>query len=137
SDEQVLTARAGGNNSLSFVAALAEARAPEPATETPPAAAGPEPARDAPPPSIDAPDDEPSWIEHPGVFIALSVATAGVGAATIWSGVDTLNNPGTDAVREACRGQGTACPEYQLGREKQLRTNILIGATAGTALLTA
>ena len=38
---------------------------------------------------------------------------------------------------EACAGQGTDCPEYQEGLDKQLRTNILIGATAGAAVITA
>ena len=80
--------------------------------------------------------DGPSWIESPWVFAVGAIATAGLGGVTIWSGIDTLDNPGTEAVKEACVGQGTECPEYQAGRSKQLRTNILIGATAGTALLT-
>jgi hypothetical protein len=60
-----------------------------------------------------------------------------LGAVTIWSGVDTLNNPGTDAVREACAGQGSDCELYQEGVRKQTRTNALIGATAGMGVLAA
>jgi len=79
--------------------------------------------------------DGPSWIESPWVFGFWALATAGVGGATIWSGIDTLHNPGKDVVQQACVGQGTDCPEYQQGRASQLRTNVLIGATAGTAAL--
>ena len=71
-------------------------------------------------------------------WIAAGV-TAAVGGVTIWSGVDTLNNPGKEAVRDACRGQGEDCPEYQDGKDKELRTNILLGTTgvlaAGTIVL--
>ena len=90
-----------------------------------------------PPASGDAPDlvavDGPSWIESPWVFGFWVLATAGVGGATIWSGIDTVNNPGTEVVEQECAGQGTDCPEYQQGLKSQLLTNILIGATAGTA----
>jgi hypothetical protein len=34
-------------------------------------------------------------------------------------------------------GLGTSCPEYQEGRDKQLRTNILIGVTATLGVATA
>ncbi len=129
-DEQVIAARAGATNKLRFqprAAGGAAAPSPKPG----PRAADPEPA--LPP---DAPsDDGPSWIASPVVFVVLGVATAGLGGVTIWSGIDTLNDPGTDAVREQCRGQGTGCPAYQDGVAKQTRTNVLIGATGGAALL--
>lgn len=103
-------------------------------TPTPPSDGG----VDGPPsPGADPLDgvtvDGPSWIESPWVFGFWVLATAGVGGATIWSGIDTLNNPGTEVVEQECAGQGTDCPEYQQGLKSQLRTNILIGATAGTA----
>jgi hypothetical protein len=60
-----------------------------------------------------------------------------VGAGTIVSGVDAKNNPGVDAVRRDCAGQGDSCPTYQRGLQAQLRTNILLGATAGLAVVTA
>jgi hypothetical protein len=81
-------------------------------------------------------EDESPWYRSRGLFVTALVATAGVGGATAWSGIDTLRNPGTDAVRQACVGLGTACPEYQEGLAKQTRTNILIGATAGAGLAT-
>jgi len=79
---------------------------------------------------------ESSWYESRGLFATAMVATAGVGGVAIWSGIDTLRDPGKDGVRAACAGLGTSCPSYQRGLEKQLRTNILIGATGGTALVT-
>ncbi len=68
-------------------------------------------------------------------FVGLSL-TAISGGVLAWSGVDTLNNPGTDVVKQKCVGLGETCPEYQTGRNAQLRTNILIGVTAGLGVLT-
>ena len=61
--------------------------------------------------------------------------TAGAGGVLAWSGVDTLQNPGAENVRKACAGKGPECPEYKLGLESQLRTNVLIGATAAAGML--
>lgn len=63
--------------------------------------------------------------------------TAALGGATIWSGIDTLNNPGPAAVRTGCVGQGESCSLYRDGQRAELRTNVLIGATAAFALATA
>ncbi len=70
---------------------------------------------------------------HPAFFIVGSVLTAGLGGTAIWSGIDTVNNPGEEAVKAACAGKGEDCPLYQEAQDKELRTNILIGATAGVA----
>jgi len=72
----------------------------------------------------------------PAFFVAGLVATGVLGGVTIWSGIDTQNNPGEEVVREACVGQGPDCPEFQDGVDRQNRTNILIGVTAGTAAVT-
>jgi hypothetical protein len=67
----------------------------------------------------------------PAVFITGAVLTAGLAGALIWSGTDTLAgvpayqmNPTPDALAE--------------GQARELRTNVLIGATAvvGAATLT-
>jgi hypothetical protein len=58
------------------------------------------------------------------------------GGVTIWSGIDTVNNPGADAVKQGCVGQDESCALYQEGIGKQNRTNILIGVTAGLAAVT-
>lgn len=86
---------------------------------------------------VTPPDDAPkSKGIHPAFFgIGLGL-TAAAGGVLAWSGVDTLQNPGADKVREVCAGKGPECPEYKLGLESQLRTNILIGATAGMGAVT-
>lgn len=88
------------------------------------------------PPRPSRPRQDAAWYESRGLFATSVIATAGVAGVAIWSGIDTLRDPGKDGVRAACAGLGTSCPEYQRGLEKQLRTNILFGATAGSALLT-
>jgi hypothetical protein len=84
--------------------------------------------------SVEAPRRKPL----PRVVFYGAVALTGVlGGLTVASAIDTVNNPGADRVREECRGLGPECPAYQDGRERQLRTNILLGATAGVAVVTA
>ncbi|HEX4512696.1 MAG TPA: hypothetical protein VH054_04145 [Polyangiaceae bacterium] len=72
----------------------------------------------------------------PAVFVTLAALTAISGGILIWSGVDTLNNPGADFVKANCVGQGEQCPSYQTGLASQTRTNVLIGVTGGLGLLT-
>jgi hypothetical protein len=86
-------------------------------------------------PAAEEPKPEPRGIT-PVVFGVFAAATVGLGVATIWSGVDTLNNPGTAAVKAGCVGQGTSCPLYQEGLAHQQRTNILAGVTGGAAVVT-
>jgi hypothetical protein len=73
----------------------------------------------------------------PAVFLTGAVATVVLTGVTIWSGVDTLNNPGTDAIATQCQPRDTNCAAYQLGLSHQRRTNILIGATGVVAAATA
>ncbi len=72
----------------------------------------------------------------PAVFIVGASLTAIAGGFLIWSGIDTINNPGTQAVKDGCVGQGPSCPLYQQGLANQTRTNVLIGVTGGLGLLT-
>jgi hypothetical protein len=70
----------------------------------------------------------------PTLFWLGAGVTAVFGGITVWSGIDTLNNPGPDAVRAACVGRGTSCPQYQEGLDKQARTNyLLLGTGVGVA----
>lgn len=72
----------------------------------------------------------PSYqVLSPAVFYVSLAVTAGLGALTIWSGVDTLN--GVDAYEAMPTLQA-----YQEGQDKERRTNILIGVTAGMAAWT-
>ncbi len=72
----------------------------------------------------------------PAVFWVSASLTAVSGVVTIWSGLDTQNNPGPDTVKEKCKGLGESCPEYQDGLQSQKRTNILLGVTGGLAAFT-
>jgi hypothetical protein len=72
----------------------------------------------------------------PTVFYVGLGLTAVAGGVTAWSGIDTLNNPGQDAVRKNCAPGDEDCPEYLQGLEHQRRTNILVGVTAGLGVIT-
>jgi hypothetical protein len=133
-DSEEVEATAGGKSELSFTAPSE----PEPEKAAP--VAEPEPTVEpetTPVEPVKDPGAEPKGGLPPVVFFVGAGLTAVVGAVTIWSGIDTQNNPGTDVVRERCVGLGESCPEYQEGRDKQLRTNILIGATATLGVATA
>lgn len=124
-----IDARKGGKDSLSF-------EAPPPAkVETPPPPPV-DPNRDKPPP----PPPPPPKVEEkplgPLVFFIGAGLTVAAGGATLWSGLDTQNSPGTDAVRRECAGKDESCPAYQDGQDKELRTNILIGTTIGLGVVT-
>ena len=73
----------------------------------------------------------------PAVFWSgVGLTAVGVGLTT-WSGVDTLNNPGKEAVREECEGIGTECRTWKQAKLNELRTNIRLGATAAVGVATA
>lgn len=74
----------------------------------------------------------------PTVFWVGLGLTAAVGGVSIWSGVDTQNNPGPNKVRDACQASRDDCKSlYQQGLNNQHRTNILLGVTAGLGVATA
>jgi len=73
----------------------------------------------------------------PVFFVAGAVVTAGLAAASVWSGMDTLSaHDDYQAERTSQTDLQRGKQEYQEGRDKQLRTNILIGAAAGAAVIT-
>ena len=127
--ENNVVVKVGDKLELDFEPPAARVAEPEPQPEPAPA-----PEIVAPPPK--APQEPRAWYRSPALFYVSLGATGVLTGVTIWSGVDTLNNPGKEAVRAACAGQGTDCPEYQLGVGKQIRTNALIGASAGMGLVT-
>lgn len=125
SDSKQLQAEAGGKGELSFVApntAATASMAKEPTEPTP----------EPPPPTTPVADEGPAkkgW--SPTVFYVGAGLTAVLGGITVWSGLDTVNNPGSDKVKAACDNHEPNCQSlYDEGRSKQTRTNILIGATA-------
>jgi len=118
-------AKKGGRETLTFEAPAAVATTPPvpTTTENPP-----------PPPPKQAESHKPL---SPVVFFIAAGVTVAAGGATVWSGIDTNNNPGVDEVRRQCAGKDDTCQAYADGRSAQLRTNVLIGVTAGVAVATA
>jgi hypothetical protein len=122
-----ITASAGGASALSF----------SPPKDTPPPSSPSSSPASAPPASTEiSPTSPPKGGLSPAftyVGIGLTVA---LGGASIWSGLDAQSNPGPDKVKEKCVGLGESCPEYKDGLSRQRRTNLLLAATGGTAVLT-
>ena len=118
-----IEATAGGTNSVSFSAPAAPAVS---STAADPSA----------PPPPDADRAQQSGLP-PAVFFAGVGATVIMTGVTTWSGIDTINNPGKDAIASQCQPRDTNCEAYQLGLSHQRRTNMLIGATAVVAAATA
>jgi hypothetical protein len=125
-DSRRVDAVAGGSGEVSFEAPQPEAPevAPKPEAAPPP----PEP----PPPQ--APEKTGSGLP-PAVFFAGAGLTVALIGVTVWSGVDTINNPGADRVRSQCLNED--CQLYQDGLSKQHRTNALVGVTLGVGVATA
>lgn len=121
-------ATAGGSGQLSFEGA-------EPDAAEAPKEPEAEPAAEPPP---EQPKDEPkkSGGLSPVVFFAGLGATAVAGGITIWSGLDTVNNPGADRVKAECVQGDEECSLYKDGRARQARTNVLLGVTATLGVAT-
>ena len=120
-----VTASAGASGEVAFEAPPVPAGEPQ----TTPDAEAQKPAEA---PVDEGPKKPGGW--SPTVFFVgagLTVASAGV---TIWSGIDTKNNPGPERVKNECAAGDTNCSLYKEGRSKQLRTNILIGVTGALAV---
>ena len=65
----------------------------------------------------------------PWIFATGAVVTAGLGAVTVWSGLDVMS------AHDAYRGHETP-QAYQDGLDKERRTNLLVGATVTAGLTT-
>ncbi len=131
SDSKQVQAEAGSKGEVNFIvppAAAAEgiSQAPnEPVTAAPVVPVGDQ---------LDAGASKKSSGWSPTVFYVGAGLTAVLGGITVWSGLDTVNNPGTDRVKKECGTQGESCALYQEGLSKQRRTNVLIGVTAGVGV---
>lgn len=131
SDSKQVQAEAGGKGDVSFVAPATAASASM--AKEPDERVTPEPTAD---PTKDQGSTKKSSGLPPAVVYVGAGLTAVAGGILTWSGIDTVNNPGADAVQKACDGKGESCPEYQDGLAKQQRTNVLIGVTAGLGAVT-
>jgi hypothetical protein len=118
-----VTATAGASGEIAFEAPPVSAEpAPEPEVVAPPPVEGP----------VDEPKKSGGW--SPTVFFVGVGLTVAAGGVTVWSGLDTKNDPGPEKVKAECAAGDTNCPLYKEGRSKQLRTNILIGVTSALAV---
>jgi hypothetical protein len=132
SEAKQVQAEKGGTGELSFVTPTTpagEGMAKEPTEATVAAVADPTATKDE-----GTPKKSSGW--PPAIFFVGAGITAVVGGITVWSGIDTVNNPGADKVKDECGTQGESCALYQEGLGKQRRTNILIGVTAGLGVAT-
>jgi hypothetical protein len=141
-------AKPGGDGDLQFEGKKKKAAAPPVVEAVKPSVPDATPSKsetppDDPKPAEEGKDEKDGKAEEgerkgisPAFFGIGAAAFVGLGIATIWSGVDTQNNPGAANVRADCQGQGTSCSEYQLGLAHQMRTNVLVGVTAGTGVVT-
>lgn len=138
SASETVSAKKGGKAELQFEAPPEETKPTPVATKPEVRANGTTSQRRADPapgPDRGTKDVESGSGLPPAVFFVGAGLTVVAGAATVWSGLDTQNNPGPDAVREGCAGQGTDCELYQDGLDRQRRTNVLIGVTAGLGVV--
>jgi hypothetical protein len=123
----------GASASLDF-------QAPAAPSATPPDANAGAPAAGAGEKPTDEGVHQKSGPLPPAVFWVGVGLTAVTGGITIWSGLDTQSNPGPNKVRQECGTvpQMSDCMTlYNQGLDKQHRTNILIGTTAGLGVATA
>ncbi len=80
------------------------------------------------------PEEESGGLS-PALFYTSLALTVGAGAVLIWSGLDTLS--GVDPYEEAARNNDPAAADLLAdGQSRELRTNVLIGVTAGLGALT-
>jgi hypothetical protein len=133
-DARTLEAKEGSATVLRFEAPPSS-EGPE--TAAPPSSEGPPTA--APPGGTGVPQDAVrggTSGASPTLFWLGTAVTGAAAGLTIWSGIDTVNNPGKDKVRKACVGLGDSCPEYEDGLRKEARTNYLLVGTAVAAAST-
>jgi hypothetical protein len=127
---------AGQTLPLEFEPPLTPLAAPLPTPVSTPVVSAPvvsaptvEPVADAPPSAeVDAPTPRARGV-HPALFVTSLIATLGVGGALAWSAVDTLQ--GRDAYAQNPTQAG-----LDDGRQRELRTNVFIGAAAALGVTT-
>jgi len=135
-----VTAVAGTSTKISFAAPSLD-KAPVVTPDPVGASATTPPEPTAPPPEggDQGPEAQKKSGLPPAVFLVGAGVTAVLGGITIWSGIDTTNNPGKEKVQTDCKGFTSIddCPTYQLGLDHERRTNILIATTSVVGVTTA
>jgi hypothetical protein len=131
SESRQVDAEQGGQAQIDFAAPPAPPTPRGPQQSSEPSAGSAEPTS-----SKDEPVAASSRGWSPVIFFVGAGVTGVLGGITIWSGVDTVNNPGADRVKSECGTEGENCALYQEGLSKQRRTNVLAGVTAGVGVAT-
>ncbi len=126
-DAQTIQGEAGSEGSLTFDAPP-EPERPRNTAGGASSSAGAGATRDF---SADAGLSRPSSGLPPWMFVTGAVVTVGLGAVTVWSGLDVLS------AHDDYKGDKRTEQTYQDGRDKEKRTNVLIGATAAAGVATA
>jgi len=122
-----IDAREGGTQSLELEPPAVPAPVVVPVPAPVPAVA-PVP---APVPAPAPPQPLASKPFGPAVFVAGAALTAIGAGLIVWSGVETLNKPGADTVRQECRAGRPDCqPLYDQGHAWQTRTNVFVAVTS-------
>ncbi|HET9956315.1 MAG TPA: hypothetical protein VFQ61_17525 [Polyangiaceae bacterium] len=133
-ESREVTARSGGKGDLSFDSQVRE-DTNEGSLETTDPSADDQPAKTpTPKPAQDAARSA-SGLPQGVFFTGVALSSVGVLVTTL-SGIDTLKNPGKDRIRNECEQGDTSCPVYQDGLDRQRRTNVLLGVTAGLSIAT-
>jgi hypothetical protein len=101
----------------------------------------PAPVEPAPTPPEEAPEKPaepkpPAWKLPPTAFYAFGATTLVFGGLAAYSGIEMRSDPGKDKVRADCAGRDRSCRTYQDALSAQRRTNVLLGVTAGAAIVT-
>jgi hypothetical protein len=126
-DEETVTVVAGDQASADLTAPPVEVEPPPP---PPPAEWGDGLEEGA----AEAKAERHGW--SPVVFwTSLGVTLVGVGVTT-GLGVNAINNPGQDAVRDECVQDDQDCPLYQQGVANQTAANVAAGLTAAVGVFT-
>jgi hypothetical protein len=127
-DPQTLVAKAGERASLTFNAPPERKLALRATGPNGSLRAGPSGPGDFVPSS---PSGLPPW-----VFATAAVITVGVGAATLWSGLDTLQAHDTYERNLKNNTNEANLQAYDNGKGLERRTNVLIGCSIGAAVAT-
>jgi len=135
SEQTAVQGEAGEVRALPFEAPEGAVRLEDPEDEGGDATEGRNPLAGPIEDERDAPPDESGGLS-PAYFITALVLTAGAGATLAWSGVDTLNARDEYEATAMAGNFEEARRMLDDGESKELRTNILIGATAGLAAVT-
>ena len=133
-EKRQLTVRAGSSTPIRMDAPPLPAPvvAPSPTPDAQPVVSTPlsHPSAEPPPRRIESHGIGRTW------FVVSAVVTVGLGAGATWQGITTMKTRDEIEAANDAGNAPLASSLYDRGRSEQLRTNILIGATAAAGITT-